>query len=142
MPIVASNAPWYIVVFFSSSSFSFAYSLARQGAYGQNFQILYLWLCSLATELSTEEILVFPFACDIHHRSIFSKFDSFACGSCGTIFDTYINKHLKSFAWFWPVCEVVSYVTLDVLINWSHKLMHYTNCLIILISGLLKLVTF
>ena len=36
---------------------------------------------SLATKVSTEEILVFPFACEICHRSIFLKFDLFACAS-------------------------------------------------------------
>ena len=34
---------------------------------------------SLAIEVSAEEILVLLFACEIHYRSIFSTFDSFAC---------------------------------------------------------------
>ena len=42
---------------------------------------------SLATKISAEEILVFPFPCEICHRLIFSKFDSFACASHGTTFD-------------------------------------------------------
>ena len=43
-----------------------------------------LWLLS---EVSTEEVLVVLFASEICHRSIFSKFDSFACKSHRTIFD-------------------------------------------------------
>ena len=59
---------------------------------------MYLWLCqchnlritnasSLAIEVSTEEVLVVLFACEIHHRLIFPKFDSFTSESHGTIFD-------------------------------------------------------
>ena len=29
----------------------------------------------------------FSFACEVHHRSIISKFDSFACEFHGTIYD-------------------------------------------------------
>ena len=65
---------------------------------------LYLWLCyyqscritdtsSLATEVSTEEILVFQFAHEIRHRPIFSMFDSIPCGLHGTI----LNKHCEKF---------------------------------------------
>ena len=41
----------------------------------------------MAIEVSTQEVLAVLFACEIRHRSIFSKFDSFACESRGTIFD-------------------------------------------------------
>ena len=52
---------------------------------------------SLATKVSTEEILVFPFACEICHRSIFSKFDLFACEFYGIIYDMYVDKNFKQF---------------------------------------------
>ena len=59
---------------------------------------IYIWLCShqnhritnasyLATEVSSQEILVVLFACEIYHSLIFSKFDSIASESHGTIFD-------------------------------------------------------
>ena len=51
---------------------------------------------SLVTEVSIEEILVFPFACEIHHRWILPKFDSFACASHETTFDN-INKCFAKF---------------------------------------------
>ena len=46
-----------------------------------------LELLTGSTKVSTEEILVFPFACEICQRSIFSKFDAFACEFYGTICD-------------------------------------------------------
>ena len=53
---------------------------------------------SLAIKVSTEEVLVVLFACEICHRSICSKFVSFACESHGTIIDTlYINKLFEQF---------------------------------------------
>ena len=100
-----------VVVFFSFSSFFFAYLLAPQAAYGQNFQSLYLWLCycqscrimnvsSLGTEVSKEEIMVFPIVCKIFHRSIFFKFDSFFVDPMGNL--GYINIS-RSLTRFWPV---------------------------------------
>ena len=52
---------------------------------------------ALPIKVSTEEALVVLFACEICHRSICSKFDSFPCGSHGTIFDIRINKHFEQF---------------------------------------------
>ena len=51
---------------------------------------------SLATKGSAEEILVVPFASEICHRSMLSKFDSFACGFHGTIFEAFQKVLLNS----------------------------------------------
>ena len=46
-----------------------------------------LYTSCLATEISSEEILVFQFACEIHLNKIFLKFASFACTIHGIMFD-------------------------------------------------------
>ena len=47
---------------------------------------------SLAIEVSTEEVLVVLFACEIRNRLMFSKFHSLACESHGTTFYIYVCK--------------------------------------------------
>ena len=70
------------------------------------------------TKFSSEEILVFPFACAIFHNS---KFDSFACAFQVTTFDictceeTFQEASLISDLSF--VREVVRYVVHDALRN-------------------------
>ena len=54
----------------------------RQTTYGHDFQSLYLWLCccritntsSLSTEISSRRNYGVPFACEIYHSLILSKF--------------------------------------------------------------------
>ena len=74
---------------------------------------------------------MFPFACEIYHRSIFSKLDSFACASHGIIFDIYVNKDFEKFRSILTYClfgkwHVMLYSTLQINVT-------YDNCLI---SGL------
>ena len=75
---------------------------------------------SLAAKAFSKEIFVFPFACEICHSSIFSRFDSFACAShvhCITKVIT-LNHYYRR----WPEVKVklqlVIFLCISLTVSW------------------------
>ena len=71
---------------------------------------------ALVTEVSTDEMLVFLFACEIRYRS---KFELFACAFHGTIFATY-NQNVLLDSDLLLVWEVATHVSYDARTNQCH----------------------